>query len=59
MLDASRILAVTSALLMAGGMAAAQPTPDCARAGTAAERAICSDPALKAADAKMANTTSR
>ena len=42
------------ALLLSAMPALAQPTPDCRKARSAAERAICGDPALSAADAAMA-----
>src|SRR5579862_4104916 len=51
---AARAIAAAFALLTAGSAMAAQPVPDCARARSLAERAICSDPALKMADAEMA-----
>lgn len=50
----NRVFAAAFALLTGGGMATAQPAPDCVRAHSAAERAICSDPALKTADAETA-----
>jgi len=42
------------ALLLSAMPALAQPTPDCGKARTAAEKAICGDPALSAADMAMA-----
>jgi uncharacterized protein YecT (DUF1311 family) len=39
---------------LTAGVAAAQPAPDCSRANTVAEKAICADPDLAAADAAMA-----
>ena len=48
-----RYVACALAVVCASLTAAAQPAPDCARARSAVARAICSDPALKAADSEM------
>ena len=48
----------SAALLVAAGSAMARPVPDCNRARSAAERAICSDPHLAAADSEMAKAYS-
>ena len=45
---------LVAALALAAGAAMAQPSFDCGRASSAAEKAICADPGLAAADAAMA-----
>jgi uncharacterized protein YecT (DUF1311 family) len=48
------ILAIIAALLLFASAAAAQPAPDCRQAKTSAERAICGNAELAAADKAMA-----
>ena len=48
-----RGLAGIALAISVAGAAAAQPAPECARAKTPAEKAICGDPKLRDADAAM------
>jgi len=48
-----RCLLAAAVLAVSTGLALAQPTPDCGKAQTASEKAICGNPELAAADAAM------
>jgi len=51
---AARIIIVAAPWLLLTWSAAAQPAPDCRRAATPVDKAICADPKLAAADKGMA-----